>query len=126
MNAELDHYLDLVGKVPAEKIAETAGVPVADVEAWLAHLEGKADQEPEKARRSKTEPKPKTPKPAPARPRKVAVIQVLRSTAISVEAQNGRRLRLPVPRSIYRGELARRYAALLEEGTDYRVLAHED
>lgn len=112
----LDPYVELVGKVPPEKIAETAGVELAEVEAWLA------DREPSVKGKAKSKPASKS-APAPAPRRAVEAIQVLQATAISVENKRGQRLRIPVPRSIYRGNIARKYAQLLRED-EFRVIEY--
>lgn len=132
----LDAFADLAGKVPAAKIAEMADTSVETVEDWLEDLgvprfgppapepEAKAAEPaapPEPLAAAKPEPAP-TPGPKPAG--RIACIQVLRTTAISVKSARGRRVRITVPRSLYRGELARKYAGLLDEA-DFRVVSRE-
>lgn len=114
----LDEYKDLLGKVSLEKIAETAGVSLDEVTAWAG---GQAPNAP------KASPA-KAPKAAPAaKPRapRIEAIRVLETTAISIETPRGRRVRVSVPKSIYRGDIARKYASILSADT-FEVLHSED
>ncbi|HYD02633.1 MAG TPA: hypothetical protein VEB22_15505 [Phycisphaerales bacterium] len=120
MATNLESYAEMLGKVSLAKIAETAGVSLAEVEAWAKAKAGgapPADETPEKPERING--KKVAVKPPPAR--KPEVIHVPVTTAISVETPKGKRVRLPVPRSIYRGELARKYASLLKP-SEYTVI----
>lgn len=121
MSHPLDPYAELIGKVSAEQIATTAGVELSEVEAWLAERNGEEPEpEPKKKRQGKqrsAEPTTKTP------PRRIEAIKVLETTAISVENARGQRLRIPVPCSIYRGKLARKYAELLRPD-EFRVIEY--
>lgn len=121
--SKLDEFADLIGKVPADKIAETAGASLAEVEAWIATRAGGA---PPAAK----PPKPEQPTSKPAaraapRAPRVEVIRVKATTAISVETKNGKRVKVPVPKSIYRGDLARKYAGILKP-SEFEILEHAE
>lgn len=168
---KLEAFADMIGKVPAEKIAEASGATVAEVEAWIASrssapatkpgekptaAEKKAAADAEKAQKKaaadaekaakdaekaekdavnaakaavlRAEAEEKAARARLAR-RKVERIKVLETTGIivtqEIRGKSPQKLRIVVPKSEYRGDIARKYASILKP-SEFEVLDYQD
>lgn len=129
---KLAPFADLIGEVPAEKIAEMAGVSVEEVEEASAPVEQTTAPDPAEERMvmlaaaaesllaqgwklrdgELVAPAPQVATGAPA---KSLVIRLKAPVRYAITNAKGKRVEIVLPRSVYRGEMAVRVLEILGE-----------